>query len=378
MLKTKIKVALVYDWIDKWGGVERVLLHFASLFPHAHFFTSAVDNKNAQWAHSLTIHSSFLQSLPVSLRSQRAILTPLFPLAFESFQFDGYDLVISITSAFAKGIITKPGTKHICYLLTPPRYLWSHTKEYLSGIKKIMGRPVFSHLRKWDLIASQRPDAYISLSKTTAERAKQYYRIDSPVVYPPFDTTYWDMKKKLMKKPKDISFAQPYYLWVGRMESYKKPELVVEAAKQLSDNNFIFCGTGSLANTLMSKAPQNCQFTGLIPDDELSYLYSHAQALIMPQNEDFGYVSLEAQYHGCPVIAYCGGGARETITEGISGIFFEEQTVPSLVSQLERFKQISYNLSHSTQQRQKVLKEMFGIQRFNTQLIYQLQKHISL
>lgn len=378
MLNTKVKIAIVYDWIDKWGGVERVLLHLYSLFPHAHFFTSAVEFKNAQWASRLTIHPSFLQSFPSSLRSNRALITLLFPLAFESFRFDEYDLVISVTSAFAKGIITKPSTKHICYLLTPPRYLWSHSRDYLSGMKGVLGRPVLNHLKKWDLLASARPDGYISLSKTTAERAKRYYQIDTPVVYPPFDTSYWDLKKKEMKKSETISFTKPYYLWVGRMEPYKKPELIVETAKRNTARSFIFVGTGSLENKLRRMAPQNCQLVGLIPDDELSYLYSHAQALIMPQNEDFGYVSIEAQYHGCPVVAYRAGGACETVVEEESGIFFEEQTVPSLVSQLERYEQISYNLRRSTKQMKKSIKGRFGLDRFDVQFIYQLSQFITL
>lgn len=378
MFNTKLKIAIVYDWIDKWGGVERLLLHLHSLFPSAHYYTSAVEYKNAQWARNLTIHPSFLQSLPSHIRTQRALLAPLFPIAFESFQFDGYDLIISVTSAFAKGIITKPGTRHICYLLTPPRYLWSHTADYMSTTTGKWSKPVFNHLQKWDVLASKRPDKYISLSKTTAERAKLYYGVDSPVIHPPFDTSYWDLKKKMMRKPKSVLPLKPYYLWVGRMEQYKKPDLVLEAAKLNSDNDYIFVGIGSLEKDLKRRAPHNCQFTGLISDEELSYLYSHAKALIMPQNEDFGYISLEAQYHKCPVIAYRAGGACETVVEGQSGIFFGEQTVGSLVSQLERFDQISYNLSHSIEQVQGSLKERFGIERFNSQFIYQLERYISL
>jgi glycosyltransferase involved in cell wall biosynthesis len=378
MRDTKKKVAIVYDWIDKWGGVERVLLHLHSLFPNAHFFTSAVEYDNAQWAKKLSIQSSFLQSFPKKLRTHREYLAPLFPLAFESFRFDEYDLVISVTSSFAKGIITKPDTKHICYLLTPPRYLWTHTQDYLSGLKGILARPVTEHLKKWDIFASHRPDGYISISQTVAERAKRYYGVSSPVIYPPFDTLHWDNQKKGMKKPKQLVIEKPFYLWVGRMESYKKPELIIQAAKENNTRNFIFVGVGALLDKLKAVAPHNCQFTGLVSDSELSYLYTHATALIMPQNEDFGYVSLEAQYHGCPVIAYKAGGACETIEEGKSGMFFEEQTVPSLVTQLERFDQISYNLRHSTELIQKSIQERFGFERFNAQFVYQLKHYISL
>jgi len=372
------KVAIVYDWIDKWGGVERVLLHLHSLFPDADFFTSAVDRKAAQWARGFSIQSSFLQAFPSWLRANRALLAPLFPLAFESFKFDDYSLVISITSAFAKGIITKPGTKHICYLLTPPRYLWSHTKDYLPGIKGILAQPLYTHLKNWDRIASHRPDAYISLSQTTAERVREYYHIETPVVYPPFDTEYWDLRIMQMKEPKGILCKKPYYLSVGRMETYKKTDLIIDVARQNKSGNFIFVGTGSLEKDYKKKAPQNCQFLSRVSDEELSYLYSHARAFIMPQNEDFGYVSLEAQYHGCPVVAYRAGGACETVIEGESGLFFDDQTAQSLASQLERFEQISYNLIHSTRQMKKTIREKFGIQRFTIQLDYQLKRFNSL
>lgn len=378
MFNTKVKTAIVYDWIDKWGGVERVLIHLHQLFPDAHFFTSAVKRQNAEWSNELTIHSSFLQRIPPFIRSNRACMAALYPIGFESFRFDEYELVISVTSAFAKGIVTKPDTKHICYLLTPPRYLWSHKGDYLSGIKNVLGGPLWRHLKRWDVLASHRPDGYISLSKETARRAKRYYGVASPVVYPPFDTAYWDRNKKEMKKPAFFPLPKPYYLWVGRMESYKRVDLVVAAARQKKDQTFLFVGTGTLESKLRKEAPPNCFFTGFIQEEELSYVYSHAQALLMPQNEDFGYVSLEAQYHGCPVIAFRAGGACETVKEGESGLFFDEQTVSSFLSQLERFEQISYNLSHSTMQVQKTMKDRFGIQRFDEQFVYQLNQFVSL
>jgi len=374
MSDSKKKVAIVYDWIDKWGGVERVLLHLHSLLPDADFFTSAVEYKHAQWARDLSIHPSFLQSIPYWLRSNRVLMAPLFPLAFESIRLNEYDLVISVTSAFAKGVITKPGTKHICYLLTPPRYLWSHTKDYLPGIKSIIASPVYTHLQQWDKIASHRPDTYISISQTTADRSKKYYGIDSPVVFPPFDTNYWDTKKITMKKPSSAPCEKPYYLWVGRMESYKKMDIIIDTARLNLTRTYIFVGSGSLEKSLRKNAPINCFFLSGISDDELSYLYSHAQALIMPQNEDFGYVSLEAQYHGCPVIAYRAGGACETVIENESGLFFNNQTGLSLAARLERFEQISYNLSHSTRQMKKAIRAKFGVQRFNDQFHYQLKQ----
>lgn len=377
MRNKKLKIAIVYDWIDKWGGVERVLLHLHSLFPDADFFTSSVNLKKAQWAQSLSIQSTFLQRLPTWITSHRIFLTPFFPLAFESLRFDRYDLVISITSAFAKGVITKPGTSHICYLLTPPRYLWSHASAYISRFISCIGKPIINHLKRWDVYSSTRPDAIISISQSVADRAKKIYKIDSPVIFPPFDTNYWDKQIRDMSKPSTIANKQ-YFLWVGRMESYKKPELIVEVARKYPHYSFIMVGIGSLAKKLHTSAPNNCHFTGFISDFELAYLYTNAQALIMPQNEDFGYVSLESQYCGCPVIAYRDGGARETIQEGVSGLFFNEQSASSIGTQLERYEEISYNLKHSTIERREAIKSEFGMKRFNAQFSNLLQTYISL
>ncbi len=373
MQSNQKKIAIVYDWIDKWGGVERVLLHLSHILPHADFYTSAVDLERAQWAKELSIHSSFIQSFPLFLRRKRALLLPIYPIAFESFDFSEYDTVISITSAFAKGIITKPGTRHICYLLTPPRYLWSHIEEYLSASERLVSSPMISHLREWDKKASHRPDTYISISQTVADRAHTIYDVKSEVVFPPFDSSYWDKQKNNSKKETVLVPPMPYFLWVGRMEQYKKPDLVCEVARMLPSKIFVFAGTGEMKAHLKRIAPSNCHFLGLVSDSQLSSLYSHAVALIMPQNEDFGYISLEAQYHGCPVLAYNAGGAQETVESEITGLFFKEQTADSVVTVLERFDQISYNLRRSTGNRSKLIKNQFGLERFDKQFIHYLE-----
>ncbi|MFZ2206089.1 MAG: glycosyltransferase [Microgenomates group bacterium] len=373
MHSKKVKIAIVYDWIDKWGGVERVLLHLNRLLPHADFYTSAVDMSRAQWAKKLSTHSSFIQSFPLFLRRKRSLLLPIYPIAFESFNFSEYDVVISITSAFAKGIITKPGTRHICYLLTPPRYLWSHIEDYLSPIERMIYAPILSHVREWDKKAAQRPDTFVSISQTVADRALSVYGVKSDIVFPPFDTFYWDKQKSIATKEPKLVPTHPYFLWVGRMEKYKKPDLICEAARLMPNSSFVFVGTGALESYLRRIAPSNCHFLGFVSDSQLSKLYSHADALIMPQNEDFGYISLEAQYHGCPVIAYGAGGALETVRPEISGLFFEEQNGSSLVAVLERFNQISYNLRHSTEGRFKEIQNQFGLERFDTQLIHYLE-----
>lgn len=368
----KRSIAIVYDWMDKWGGVERILTELKSLFPQADFYTSAVNFKTAPWAEEFSPTTTFLQSFPPFVRGERKFLIPLYPAAFESMRFDEYQTVISITSSFAKSIITHPDTFHLCYLLTPTRFLWSHTKEYLDGWHGMLGRPLITHMREWDIIASSRPDRIVSISNTVRDRCRAYYDQETKVIYPPFDTAYWDKTKISAKPPKRFRSQGKYYLYVSRMEKYKMPHLVVEVAKLMPQTRFIFVGTGSMTSYLKKLSPQNCQFLDFIPDTELSYLYSNAEALIFPQVEDFGYVALEAQYHGCPVVAFEQGGACETVQNNKSGLFFSEQTSQSLMAQLERYSKISYNLKRSTLLIKGDIKKRFGLDRFRSEFFYQL------
>ncbi|MFN4212682.1 MAG: glycosyltransferase [Microgenomates group bacterium] len=346
MLKNK-KIAIVYDWIDKWGGVERVLLTLHEMFPNAPFFTSHYDPQRAVWAKNLTIKTSFIQKLPVFIRRSRFFSFPLYPFAFESFDFSSFDVVISVTSSFAKSIITKPKTFHLCYLLTPTRYLWFMNKEYHA--------PKINYLKKWDYVAAQRPDKIISISKTVAQRCQRYYKRKSEVIYPPFDIDYWGKIKSEIRSRKlqihgkfKILNSKQFFLIVSRLEPYKKVDLVVQSFNQLN-YQLVVIGEGSQKNKLKKIAGKNVIFLSGLTDQELGWFYSNAKVLIMPQEEDFGYTALEAQFFGCPVIAYKKGGARETIIDGKTGLFFNEQTEESLIGALERFQTIAYNLTKSTQ-----------------------------
>ena len=344
MLENK-KIAIVYDWIDKWGGVERVLLMLHEMFPKATFYTSYFNEEKAFWAKNFKINTSFIQQLPNFIKNNRLLSLPFYPFAFEQFNFNQYDLVISVTSSFAKAIITKPSTKHICYLLTPTRFLWSHCKEYGNNDNFYA-----KYLKNWDKTAAQRPDKIISISETVKDRCKQYYKRDSDVIYPPFDIDYWnDIKSKIKdQRSKPKLKTQNYFLVVSRLELYKQIDLVVEAFNQLTNQQLVVVGMGSLENRLKDMAKNSIKFVPYVSDSELASLYSNAKALIMPQEEDFGYVSLEAQFFGCPVISYKKGGATETIVNNKTGIFFNEQNKQSLRQALERYHAISYNLRTST------------------------------
>jgi len=339
------KIAIVYDWIDKWGGVERVLLHFHKLFPKADFFTSYVDYQKATWAKDLKIKTSFIQDLPNFIKKSRILSLVFYPYAFESFDFSNYDIVVSITSSFAKSVITKPGTLHICYLLTPTRFLWDFSDIYLK--KYDFMSFYIKRLKKWDFAAAQRPDIIISISKTVSERCLKNYKRKSEVIYPPFDKDYWNkIKFEIQNSKFKISFKlqipKEYYLIVSRLELYKRIELAIQSFNRL-DKTLVIVGEGSCENKLKRMAKKNILFLKRVSDEELGWLYSNAKALIMPQEEDFGYVSLEAQFFDCPVIAFKKGGATETVVEGKLGMFFDEQTEKSLVDALATFEGKSYN-----------------------------------
>lgn len=348
-----MKVALVYDRVNKWGGAERVLLALHDLFPDAPLYTSVYDKENAPWANVFKIKTSFLQNLPFASK-RHEFLAPLMPFAFESFDFSEYDLVISLTSEAAKGILTAPGTLHICYCLTPTRYLWSGYEEYFKNTHlSVLSRPVVNSLRKWDLVASQRPDAFIAISKEVQKRIKKYYERDSELVYPPI--TIKDQGSKIKSQGK-------YFLVVSRLSKftrYKRVDLAIDACSELGLPLKIV-GDGNLRKELEKRAGPTIEFTGNLNDEELADYYRGSKALIFPGYEDLGLVMVEAQRFGKPVIAYKAGGAVEIIIEGKTGIFFNEQSKKSLKEALQAFEGKSIDSKACIKNSEK-----FDLQNFN-------------
>lgn len=348
-----MKTAIIYDWMDKWGGVERLLLTLNEEFPDADWYTSYIDRDCASWTTYLSgeVYTSFLQRFPDFMRKSRLFSLFLLPYAFESFDLSKYDLVISVTSSFAKGVITRPETKHICILLTPTRWLWGMTDQYVTSTWAV---PFLSKLRTWDFVAAQRPDHLISISQHVSDRCRTYYKRESEVVYPPFDTEHWDAIVSEEKKPE-----RPYFLTVSRLESYKKVDLVVKAFQQLPQYDLNIVGKGSQKKTLQNMAATNTTFLEDVSDIKLISLYKNAEALIMPQEEDFGYVSIEAQYFGCPVISYRTGGVAELIEDGKTGRLFNTQDVASVREAVADFKRDTYNLDDTKGIVRKFEKETF-------------------
>src|SRR3989339_970850 len=287
----KREIAIVYDWMDSWGGVERMLLILNEMFPEAKWYTSYVDEERAQWVRKLKVKTSFIQSLPSFIKKSRILSLPFYPYAFESFDLKGYDLVISVTSSFAKSVITGPGTRHICILLTPTRWLWSHGEMYDLGCTNFdLFNPIKSwfirKMKAWDMVAASRPDKIISISQTVADRCLKYYDRKSEVVYPPFDIEYWKSVKRKTCNAKRLFFNE-YYLIVSRLEPYKKVDLVIVTFNKMKDKKLIIVGKGTQEQKLKAIAGENTRFIQDISDQELADLYLSATALIMPQEEDF-------------------------------------------------------------------------------------------
>jgi len=328
-----MKVALVYDRVNKWGGAERVLLAFHKIFPDADLFTSVYNEKTASWANKFCIKTSFLQNFPFA-KSSHELYASLMPIAFEGFNFDSYDLVISITSEAAKGIITNPNTLHICYCLTPTRYLWSGYNDYFRNpFLRFFSKPAVSYLRYWDKIAAKRPNKYIAISTEVKTRIKNYYQEDSEIIFPPFMFPQNDTSGKT---------KGDFFLLVSRLVYYKRSDLAIEAFNKLGLPLKIV-GTGSQMSYLKSIAKPNIEFLGDLTDEKLSFYYKNCKALIFPGLEDFGLTMVEAQSFGKPVIAFRGGGAMDIVKDGITGEFFSEQSLESLIKSMEIFSNKSYN-----------------------------------
>src|SRR3989344_321822 len=340
-----MNLALVYDRVVKVGGAERILLALHRRWPEAPLYTSVYDSVGAGWAKVFPqVTSSFLQGWPLA-KTHHELYPWLAPLAFESFNFDQFDLVISVASAEAKTIVTKPQTSHLCYCLTPTRYLWSHHQSYLDapGVGRFsrLGKKVFAaaapYLKRADLVGASRPDHYLAISQTVKKRLKKYYHRDSEVIYPPVDTA------KFSKKITNYGLRfTDYFLVVSRLTPYKKVDLAIKVFNQLRQN-LVIVGSGREEGRLKSLAGPSVYLLGEVGEKNLVSLYQHCRALVMPQEEDFGIVAVEAQAAGRPVIAFKKGGATETVVDNKTGIFFAAQTGDSMAASVKRFNSLKFN-----------------------------------
>jgi len=331
-----LKIAIVADWLTDRGGAERVVLTLVSLFPRADIFTSVFKKENFPELRGRRVITSFLQRWPLKFRHQLYLL--LRPLAFEEFDLKAYDIVISSSSAESKGIITLPETFHLCYCHTPTRYFWSHYKEYLgrpqlgflNPLARFLMPLLIPRLRRWDFLAAQRVDQFVANSQTTQERIKKYYQRESKVIYPPVESRRFEIGER-----------GDYFIILGRQIPYKRTDIAIEAFNRLGLPLKVV-GQGPELRRLMPQARKNIQFIVGASDQKVAELLRDAQALIFPQEEDFGIVALEAQASGKPVIAYRAGGALESVIPGKTGVFFGEQTPESLILGIKKFARLSF------------------------------------
>ncbi len=335
-----MKVALVHDHLAQDGGAEKVLQVFAGMYPEAPIYTLLYEKNNANKNYKgKTIETSVIQKLPGGVRHYQWYL-PFMPLAVEFFDLNEYDLVISDTSSFAKGVITSPHTLHVCYCHTPTRYLWSDTHQYINELKynkwmkKIISL-ILTRIRMWDKLAADRVDVFIANSKTVQKRITKYYRRDSVVIYPPVETERFSVASvDPMKQDK------PYFLIGCRLAPYKRVDITIEAFKALGEEYRLkVFGDGVDMKRLKKIAGDsgNIEFIGRVSDEEKADLYSNALAFINPQEEDFGITPVEAMASGRPVLAYRKGGATETVKEGETGLFFDEQTSEAIADIVHKF-----------------------------------------
>jgi len=315
-----------------------VLEELHALFPSAPVYTSMyAPQKMSPIIRGLDVRTSFMQRLPWVTRNHQPFLL-LYPLAFESFDLTGYDIVISNSSAFCKGVVTSPGTLHICYCLTPMRWVWNYhayiERERLGTAARLILPAAISQLRAWDVATSQNVDRFVAISHTVAARVKKYYRRDASVIYPPINCSAF------APQPARV---EDYYLIVSRLIPYKRIDLAVDAFSRLGIRLKIVGSGGRDLPSLRARAGRNIEFVGTVSDAELKELYARSRGYVFPGEEDFGIAPLEANASGRPVIAYAGGGALDTVIDGQTGVLFDHQDVDHLIAAVRRAEATDWN-----------------------------------
>lgn len=326
-----MKVALVHDFLVKLGGAERVLKSLTEIYPSAPIFCLVYDEKAVGEVFPRErVRTSFLQKLPKFVRRRYPYLLPLIPRAVESFDFEGYDLVISSSTAYAHGIVVPLETKHVCYCHSPMRFAWDYSAEYLRE-RKMGGlmRAAFGYflkgLREWDQVAADRPDLYLANSVNVQRRIEKYFRQKSEVLYPPVEVSRFSAVKA----------NEDYFLIVSTLAAYKRIDLAVKLFNRIG-KRLVIIGEGAEREKLETMAKENIEFLGFKDDKVVKEYLENCRAFIFPGEEDFGISPVEAMACGKPVLAYGKGGLLESVVEGETGEFFYEPTVEAMEDGLGR------------------------------------------
>lgn len=330
------KIALVHDWLTDMGGAEKVVGYFMDIYADAPIYTSVCNRESLdEKFKQADIRTSFLQKKNSKGKLNHQKYFPFMPMAFESFDLNEFNVVLSSATCCAKGVITNPAAIHICYCNSPMRYAWEFYYEYtkeMSFLKKKLVKYLMNYMRIWDVTSSNRVDYFIANSENVAARIWKHYHRESTVIYPPANTDYF--------VPQDID--GDYFLVMSRLVPYKRIDLAVQAFNELG-LPLVVIGGGSELEKLKSMAKDNIKFLGRQPDEVVKEYYAKCRAFIFPGEEDYGITPIEAQASGRPVIAFGKGGALETVIADKTGIFFKEQTVDSLVNALKKFENVEFD-----------------------------------
>ena len=331
-----MRLAIVHDYLNQYGGAERVLESLHDLYPEAPIYTSIYDPPRLPaFYREWDIRTSFMQRLP-GVSSHHQAYLPCYPVAFESFDFSEYDVVLSNSSAWCKAVVTPPETVHVCYCLTPMRWAWRYhdyvERERLGRLARFGLPAAMTALRMWDVSSSQRVDRFAAISTAVAARIRKYYGREAVVIYPPVATERFATSRL----PGD------YYLVVSRLIPYKRVDLAVEAFNQLGLPLKVV-GDGRDRPALATRAARNVELLGRVSDAEVAELLHGCRAFVFPGEEDFGIAPVEAQAAGRPVVAFGAGGALDTVIDGETGVHFREQTVESVVAAVRRLESLSFD-----------------------------------
>lgn len=330
-------IALVHDWLTGMRGGEKCLEVLCELYPRAPIHTLlAIPDKLSGTIRAHEIRTSFLQSMPAAETRYRHYL-PLFPCAIERFDMKEFDLVVSSSHAVAKGVRIKEGALHISYVHTPMRYVWDmfdqyFSKEQVGSVQRAAIKVVAAWLRRWDVASNARVHHFIANSQYVRERIRRCYGREAAVIHPPVDTSRFTVSTR----------DDGYYLVLSALVPYKRVDLAVRACNEMGVPLRVV-GGGPDLERLRAMAGPTVRFEGAVDDDAIVEAYANCSALLFPGEEDFGIVPVEAMASGKPVIAYRKGGAMETVAEGLSGTFFDEQTPASLIAALRNFRSADYD-----------------------------------